>query len=74
MTTKAKPLAGLYTCRICGNEVLASDNQTMARSIASDNFNELVTALEACIERGRLSPLTPNIIKQARTAILNARK
>jgi hypothetical protein len=34
---------------------------------------ELLEALEACLESGSLAPLTPNVLRQARNAIIKAK-
>lgn len=66
-TVSLDPLA---PCRpLQGKPVQLSEAD--ARLIAS--APDLLKALEACLESGILSPLTPNTVRQARTAIAKAR-
>lgn len=47
-----------------------NEKQANARLIAS--APELLAALQACFESGQLTPLTPNVLRQARLAISKA--
>ncbi len=41
--------------------------------VGSQVNEQLLAALEACLESGQLAPLTPNVIRIARNAILMAK-